>query len=63
MQPTSIRDDYKHGYMNVRPVMALIVPEWQDTEVYERFVDACGIEAEKNKVNVNWYACYAQKPA
>lgn len=60
---TLLWDDYKHAYLNMRPVMAQIVPEWQDPEVYERFVTACGIEAEKNKVNVNWYACYAQKPA
>ncbi|KAK4520336.1 uncharacterized protein ATC70_008470 [Mucor velutinosus] len=56
-------EDYKHGYLNLRPVMAQIVPEWQDPEVYERFVTACGIEAEQTKANVNWYACYAQKPA
>ncbi|KAL7314057.1 hypothetical protein PS15m_007713 [Mucor circinelloides] len=55
-------DDYKHGYSNVRPVMAQIVPEWQDAEVYARFLDDCGVEAEKNKTNVHWYACYAQKP-
>ncbi|GAN05891.1 methyltransferase type 11 [Mucor ambiguus] len=56
-------DDYKHGYMNMRPVMAQMVPEWQDPEVYECFVTACGVEAEKNRANVNWYAYYAQKPA
>lgn len=57
-----IRGDYKHAYLNIRPVMAKSNPEWQDVETYEKYIDACGEEAKTNKTCVNWYAYYAQKP-
>ncbi|KAL9549033.1 hypothetical protein MBANPS3_005397 [Mucor bainieri] len=54
--------DYKHAYLNIRPAMARSNPEWEDAQVYVKYIDACGEEAEANKTCVNWYAYYAQKP-
>lgn len=42
--------------------MAKSNPEWQDAQVYEDYIDACGEEAETNKTCVHWYAYYARKP-
>ncbi|KAL7319725.1 hypothetical protein PS15m_002826 [Mucor circinelloides] len=54
--------DYKHAYLNLQQVMAKSNPEWQDAQVYEKYIDACGEEAETNKTCVHWYAYYARKP-
>ncbi|KAI8352472.1 S-adenosyl-L-methionine-dependent methyltransferase [Choanephora cucurbitarum] len=55
-------DDYKHAYANVRPAVATTTPEWEDAEVFNRYLDSCGAEAAQYKTCVNWFACYAQKP-
>jgi len=57
-----INGDYKHAYLNLQQVMAKSNPEWQDAQVYENYIDACGEEAETNKTCVHWYAYYARKP-
>lgn len=56
------RADYRHGYSNAKPVLAKITQEWEDNEVFQRYLDACAVEAKENKVSLNWYAYYAQKP-
>jgi hypothetical protein len=56
------RDDYKHAYSNVKPVLAKINPEWDDAAAYDNYIEQCGAESKMNKTIINWYACYAQKP-
>ncbi|KAL9549034.1 hypothetical protein MBANPS3_005398 [Mucor bainieri] len=55
-------DDYEHGYTNIRPVMAMSNPEWQDEKLYAVHIDNCAKEAETMETSVNWYTCIAQKP-
>ncbi|EPB85414.1 hypothetical protein HMPREF1544_07785 [Mucor circinelloides 1006PhL] len=54
--------DYKHAYMNIRPVMAKSNPEFADENVYRDFIDKCGEETKQNKGCLGWVAVYAQKP-
>jgi hypothetical protein len=56
------RDDFRHGYLNIKPVMAKSNPEWEDIKIFEAYIDSCGAEAKKKKTSVNYYAFYAQKP-
>lgn len=56
------RDDYKHAYINCRPLLERVHPEWKDDKVFFDYIKACGKEAKEYKSCVNWYACYAQKP-
>lgn len=56
------REDYKHAYMNVRPIVAKSIPAWEDEEAYKSYIDECGSEASKNESKVNWYTYVAQKP-
>lgn len=55
------RDDYRHGYTNLGPLIATIHPEYEDSEAYENFLDECGTEAAKEKSNILWYTFVAQK--
>lgn len=56
------RGDYKHAYMNIRPVMAKSNPQFEDEKVYKEFIDKCGEETKQNKGCLGWVAVYAQKP-
>lgn len=39
--------DYKHGYTNIRPVMAMPNPDWRDQKPYQNYIDSCAEEAKK----------------
>lgn len=42
--------------------MALSNPEWEDQEVYEKFVQDCGSESEELGTTADFYYYRAQKP-
>lgn len=54
-------DDHRHGYTNLRPVMAMSNAEWQDEALYAIHIDNCAKEAETMQTSVNWHTCIAQK--
>jgi hypothetical protein len=56
------RNNFKHVYANAKPVMEKANSEWENSKVYEAYIESCGTEAEENKAYVNWYACYTQMP-
>jgi hypothetical protein len=56
------REDFRHGFKNIRPVFAKMNTEYEDSEEYDRFLDLCAAEGAANKTDMNWYACVAQKP-
>lgn len=55
-------EDYKHGFINLRPVMAKSNSEWEDAEAYEAYINKCGEEAKENKTCLKWYSIHARKP-
>ncbi|KAL7314048.1 hypothetical protein PS15m_007706 [Mucor circinelloides] len=55
-------EDYRHAYMNIRPLMSMQNPDWESIEAYELHMDACGQEAKERKTCLNWYTYVAQKP-
>lgn len=56
------RDDCRHAYRNLKPVMAQNNPEWESEEAYYAFIDECGKEAQELKTCMRWFVYYAQKP-
>lgn len=56
------RQDYRHSYVNLKPVMTENRPEWEDTTVYHQFLNDCGLESQSLKTLVPYYNYYAQKP-
>ncbi|GAA5811119.1 hypothetical protein MFLAVUS_004548 [Mucor flavus] len=55
-------DDYYHGYMNIRPVMATIHPAYEDLDAYKVFLTECSAEAAKLKTDIQWHTVVAKKP-
>ncbi|KAI7888103.1 S-adenosyl-L-methionine-dependent methyltransferase [Mucor mucedo] len=55
-------DDYHHGTINMRTVLAKVNHEWEDEDIFKEFVNNCGVEAKTNETCINYYVCYAQKP-
>lgn len=56
------REDFKQGYTGLRPVLALMNPEWEDPQVYADYLEKVGLEAQSYKTCVKFYVQYAQKP-
>lgn len=54
--------DYRHVYLNLRPVMAKANPAWEDEAAYEALINQCGEEAKKSKTCLAWYSVTARKP-
>ncbi|RCH84492.1 hypothetical protein CU098_008472 [Rhizopus stolonifer] len=54
--------DYRHAFMNVKPVLSKTNPEFENQEVYEAHLNKCGEEARRSQAHLGWYAVYAQKP-
>jgi hypothetical protein len=57
-----IRNDLKHGYLNIRPALVKANPEFNDVATYEKFIEDCGAETKEYGTCTHWYAAYAQKP-
>ncbi|CAO3615219.1 unnamed protein product [Mucor fragilis] len=55
-------EDYRHAYVNIRPLMSMQNPDWESIEAYELHMDACGEEAKGNRTFLDWHTCTAQKP-
>lgn len=56
------REDYFHGFTNIRSVLAKSNTEWENPKAFTAFLEASGLEAQKYKTCINYYACFAQKP-
>jgi hypothetical protein len=54
--------DYRHAYINIRPVLAKSMSEWENADIYEAYIDQCGEEAKNSKTYLKWYSIYARKP-
>ncbi|GAA5811120.1 hypothetical protein MFLAVUS_004549 [Mucor flavus] len=55
-------EDYFHGFTNIRSVLAKSNTEWENPKAFTAFLEASGLEAQKYKTCINYYACFAQKP-
>lgn len=54
--------DYKHAYLNLKPVMSKVNPAWENGDDYEAHINKCGEEAKASKACLRWYSIYAKKP-
>ncbi|KAI8974694.1 S-adenosyl-L-methionine-dependent methyltransferase [Pilobolus umbonatus] len=54
--------DCSHAYANLRPMLALDTPEFEDPEVYKEYVKTLGDECTEMKTNMIFYVTNAQKP-
>lgn len=54
--------DVVHTYTNLRPMMVLSNPAFEDPEVYQEHLDAVGRECAEGKPNLIFNIAYAQKP-
>ncbi|GAA5806289.1 hypothetical protein HPULCUR_011820 [Helicostylum pulchrum] len=48
-------------FRSIRPLLAAVCKEWEDKDVYDRFLEALTKELVEYKSYVKFYSAYAQK--
>jgi hypothetical protein len=43
------KDDYKDTFYHMRSVFSKSKPEWEDIEVYDKYIMECAVECKANK--------------
>lgn len=56
------RQDFKYVSLALRPIVAKINSDYEDSEKFETHLENCRIECRNYKTNVKWFVNYAQKP-
>lgn len=51
----------KGPFRSIRPLLAAVCKEWEDKDVYDRFLEALTKELVEYKSYVKFYSAYAQK--
>ncbi|KAI8974720.1 S-adenosyl-L-methionine-dependent methyltransferase [Pilobolus umbonatus] len=54
--------DFKHGYSNLRPMIAMINPKFNEPDSYTEFLDSVAEECAAIETDMILFIAYAQKP-